>query len=411
MSQLPQTVREPSHDVPVSAFVDVVVAGSGPAGFAAAVAAARTGADVLVIERFGYLGGMITGAHVVWVLGVGDGRRVMARGIVTDICDRLTPLGAVRQSGKCGDYVVDSEVFKWQAAEMLEEAGARILLHTVACDPIIENGCIRGIFTESKSGRQAIRAAVTIDCTADADIASRAGCGADNDTHDVTLRVSIAGVDQGRVKAFEESDPDAYRRIKAEACALNGGSLPGQGRSLKDIDVTDAADLTQAETVFRRDSFRALYHLRSHMPGWEKATVRETLPQIGVRQSRRVHGEYVLTDSDLRSSRHFDDSVARLGAFLLGYELYTPAGLSYDIPYRCLVPRDIDGLLVAGRCISCDYLADNSMRLIVPCFATGQAAGVAAALAARKGIEPRSVPIDELQGALREQDVYLGDVG
>ena len=225
----------------------------------------------------------------------------------------------------------------------------------------------------------------------------------------MTLGVAVVGVAHERVKAFQEAEPEAYGKIRAEACALNGGCMPGSGRYLKGIDVTEAVDLTRAEIRYRRDTFKALYYLRQHLPGWEKATVRETLPQIGVRQSRRIHGEYTLTDEDLRGSRHFDDAIARLGSYLLVYKLYDPAGLHYDIPYRCLVPRDIKGLLVAGRCISCDYLADNTMRLIVPCFATGQAAGIAAAQAVRKGVEPREVCSAELQDGLRRQGVYLGD--
>ncbi len=126
-----------------------------------------------------------------------------------------------------------------------------------------------------------------------------------------------------------------------------------------------------------------------------------------MRQSRRIQGEYTLTDADLRSSRHFEDSIARLGSYLLGYKLYDPPKLDYDIPFRCLVPKDIDGLLVAGRCISSDYLADNSLRLIVPCFATGQAAGVAAALAARQSIQPRHLAAAELRESLLQQGVYL----
>jgi len=400
---------EAERPVPVSHTVDVLVAGSGPAGIAAGIAAAREGARTLVVERFGYPGGMITGAHVVWILGVGDGVRPKARGISQEIRDRLTPLDAIRGGDNpSGDYAVDAETFKWQAAEMLTDAGARLLLHTQVCDPIVEGGCVHGAFTESKSGRQAIRATVVVDCTADADVAFRAGCACDNDTHDVTLLVRLEGVDRERAQAFEKDDPDRYADVVREAERLNGGTMLGQSRYEKRVDVTDAEALSRCEMRLRGDSFRTLHYLRAHMPGWEKARIRETLPQLGVRQSRRIRGAYTLTDDDLRASRHFDDSIARLGAFLLGYKLYDPAELDYDIPYRCLVPAGVDGVLVAGRCISCDYLADNSMRLIVPCFATGQAAGVAAALAVRHDVHPRDVPIARLRESLRRQGVYLG---
>lgn len=402
-------VMEEPRRTPVAKAVDVLVAGGGPAAIAAGIAAAREGAETLVVERYGYLGGMITGAHVVWVLGAGDGYRPKARGIVFDIRERMEALGAVTESNRSGDYAVDAEVFKWQAAEMLHEAGADILLHTLACAPILSDARVQGLFTESKNGRRAIRAKVVIDCTADADVACRAGCACDNETHDVTLGIVVEGVDNARAATFAKESPERFREIAAAARRLNGGRMPGSMRYVKGIDGTDAEALTRVEFEARRDCFGALNYLRANMPGWEAAAIRETLPQIGVRQSRRVRGEYVLTDNDLRSSRHFEDSVARLGSFLLVYKNYDPSGLDYDIPYRCLTPKGVEGLLVAGRCISCDYLACNTMRLIAPCFATGQAAGVAAALAARRGIAPRNVPVAELREALLRQRVYLGE--
>lgn len=409
MTETGAFATEPERRTPVARTVDVLVAGGGPAGIAAGIAAAREGARTLLVERYGYLGGMITGSQVIWVVGAGDGVSPKVRGITLEIRERLEALGAIRNHNRCGDYTVDAEVFKWQAAEMLEEAGAQLLLHTLVCDPIMTDGSVGGVFTESKTGRRAIRAAVVIDCTADADLAFRAGCECDNDGHDVTLMVVIDGVDRERVAAFEKEDPGRFREVAAQARALNGGAMLNQIRYLKGVDITDAEALTRAEIQLRRDYFGALHYLRGHMPGWENARIRDTLPQLGVRQSRRVRGEHTVTDDDLRSSRHFEDSIARAGAHLLGYELYDSSGLDYDIPFRCLVPKGVDGLLVAGRCVSSDYLACNSLRLIVLCLATGQAAGVAAALAARHGTAPRRVAIGELTGSLARQGVYLGD--
>ncbi|MDO9464309.1 MAG: FAD-dependent oxidoreductase [bacterium] len=398
---------EPQQRIPVERTVDVLVAGGGPAGIAAGIAAAREGAKTLVVERYGYLGGMITGAHVLWVFGMGDGVRPKAGGIALDIRKRMETFDAIQGPNRCGDYAVDPEVFKWQAAEMLEEAGAELLLHTLVCDPITDGAYVRGFFTESKSGRRAILAKVVIDCTADADVAFRAGCKCDSDTHDVTLGVTVDGIDCAKVAVFKKKSPEHFLKVVAEASRLNGGVMLDRHRYLQGVDVTDAEEVSKAETQMRRDYFRSLYYLRTHMPGWENARIKETLPQFGVRQSRRIRGEYTLTDDDLRSSRHFEDSIARLGSYLLGYKLYDPPRLNYDIPFRCLVPKNVDGLLVAGRCISSDYLADNSLRLIVPCFATGQAAGVAASLAARQSIQPRHIAVAAVRKSLIQQGVYL----
>ena len=409
MTSVRRTIEEPASKRPVSHDVDVLVAGSGPAGFAAALAAAREGASTLLVERYGYLGGMMTGSLVVAVLGVGDGRgNIKARGVTGDLRRRLEQHGGAKGMNRDGDYRIDAEVFKWQAAEMLREAGADILLHTLACDPVMEDRRVTGVFTESKNGRQAVRAKVVVDASADADIAFRAGCTCEDETHDVSLIVKVTGVDDAEVERFRKDDPGRFRAVIGEAERRNGGAMPGRTRLLKGISVSDAESLTDAETRLRGDCFGALAYLRDNLPGYENARVAQTLPQIGVRLGRRVRGQRSLTDQEIRESRHFDDGIARLGAYLLGYELYGVPELDYDVPYRCLVPAQTDGLLVAGRCVSCDYLAGNTLRLIVPCFATGQAAGAAAALAARYGVQPCDVPVPELRSALLAQGVNLG---
>ena len=402
-------VNESARRTPVAGDVYVLVAGGGPAGIAAALAAAQHGARTLLVERYGYLGGMITGSYVVAILGVGDGNVPKARGIVQDIRERLETLGAVTPIRGCGDYRVDAETFKWQALEMLSEAGACVRLHTLTCDPILEGETVVGLTTESKSGREAFRARVTIDTTADADLTFRAGGACENLTHEITLGFVIEGVDMDALEAFRRESPAEAEAIAVEAADLNGGKLPGRSRLLKGVDVTDAEALTQAEIKLRREGFRSLTYLREHMPGYENARVELTWPQLGIRLSRRIRGEYVLVDDDLRASRHFDDGIARLGVYFPDWGLnYAIVGLDYDIPYRALVPENVDGMLVAGRCISCDPIAGNTMRLLVPCLVTGQAAGIAAAIAAQDGCQPREVAIEKLRAALLDQSAWLG---
>jgi len=417
-----RTIQEPTRHTPVVADVDVLVAGGGPAGIAAALSAARSGASTMLIERYGYLGGMITGSHVVAILGVGDGHKPLARGITEEIRQRLGPLGGIKgwrdaadqgdeqPAGDApGDYVVDAEIFKWQAAEMLLDAGVRLRLHTMVCDPLMDQDRVTGVTLESKSGREAVMARVIIDATADADLAARAGVSYDNETHEVTLGLVLQDVDQAEVDRYRAAHPEAYERATAEARRINGGhGLVGSGL-LRGIDVADAQDLTRAEVQLRREAFGALRYLQAHVPGYEQARIAVTRPQLGVRQGRRIHGEYTVVDEDLQNSRRFPDSIARLGAYFPDWgPIYKKKGLAYDLPYRCIVPQGIGGLLVVGRAVSCDYVACNTLRLIVPCLATGQAAGVAAGIAVELECTLRSVPIDLLQRGLRAQDVYLG---
>ena len=401
-------MNEGSGAIPIIADVDVLVAGGGPAGIAAAYEVAKQGARTVIVERYGYLGGMITGADVLAIIGAGNGRSQIARGFTQEVHDRMGRYQEITPN-KNGDFRVDRELFKWQAAEMLLESGVEVFFHSWIADPVIEDGRIRGANVETKLGRRLIKAKVVVDATADADLVYRAGGPCDDKSHDVTLVVRVKGIDTEKVEAFEREFPDKHREIVEKAEAINGGALPGKSRYLRGVDVADPVSLSRAEIVLRRECFLALQHLKEHHPGYTSAYVESTRDQIGVRQGRRIVGRYTFTIEDLTSSRHFEDGVARLGAYLKEYRNnYSIEGLNYDIPYRSLIPVSTEGVVVAGRSISCDYESCNSLRLLVPCFATGQAAGAAAALAADRGIPPSELPSSKLREVLKGRGVYLG---
>jgi hypothetical protein len=404
-----RTITEPERTIPVLREVDVVVAGGGPAGFAAAIAAARNGARTLLVERYGYLGGMMTGSHVTWLFGFSNGERQVVHGIAEELVHRLEEVGGITGRRQTEiDCNADPEILKWLFVEMLEEAGVEVLLHSWVSGAVMDKDTCRGIFVECKDGRRAILADVTVDATADGDVSCAAGAEMTDDCHDITLVKHLEGVDKDRVSEFRQTNPERYDEILAEVKAL-GGAEPGkvtryyQGRSAVSVE-----DLTRTEIDARRETLRGLVHLRKHMPGYENARLTWTAPQLGVRESRKIVGESVLTEEDIRGGLRSDDSIGRCGAHLLGYALYKVGPLEYDIPYGCLVPERIDGLLASGRCVSTTHEAMNTMRLIVPCFLTGEAAGTAAGLAAKHGVRPRDLDVALLQERMRAQNNNLG---
>lgn len=404
-----KTITEPSRELPVAREVDVVVAGGGPAGVVAAVAASRNGAKTLLVERYGYLGGMITGSDVTYYLGFGNGRHQIVYGIADETVVRLDEVGGlVSDRNKSGDCNSDAEFVKWLSIVMLEEAGVEIMLHSWVAGAVTEEGVCKGIILENKSGRQAILAKMVIDATADGDVCLAAGAEMRTDNHDITLVCQVQGVDHEMANAFKKDKPDDYARLMAELEA-QGGMMPSRGGvKFQGRSTVDVGDLTYIENEARKKIMKGLVFLRKHLPGYEKAKVVRTSPQLGVRESRKIVGEYTITEEDILGSRKFDDTIGRCGAQMTGYKLYDVAGLDYDIPYRCLVPQKIDNLLAGGRCISATHEAINTLRLIVQCILTGEAAGVAAALAVTDAVAPRKVNVAKLQKKLREQGNNLG---
>lgn len=439
---------------------DVAVLGGGPAGIAAAISAARSGAKTLLVERYGFLGGMSTAALVYpWMTFHSASGEQVIRGIAQEIVDRLTALHA--SPGHLRDTVgfthtltpYDPEVYKVLAYDMLREAGADVLLHSTAVQVETEDHRITEVVVFNKSGFRSIRAKTYVDATGDGDIAFRAGAPWEqgNEEHLVqpmTMKFRMKGVDLEAVKRYMQANPDQFYKksliAELDSLPLTGVMgfyakwqaadlpIPRDGvlffagphpdevlvnvSRISGLDPTNAEDLTKAEMEGRRQVLQLEQFFRESIPGFENAAVSAVGSQIGVREARRIIGHYVLNGLDVLDGRRFDDVIARSGYPI---DIHDPRGKgvtanfireggAYDIPYRSIVPLAIDNLLLAGRCISTTHEAQATTRLTPSCMALGQAAGAAAAIAARDDRAAIDVPVHELQGRLIEGGAELG---
>jgi hypothetical protein len=451
------------RDVPIVREADVLVVGGGPAGIGAAVAAGRTGARTVLAERYGFLGGNATASLVgpFMTSFSNDGTRQIIGGVFDELVRRMEKVGGaihperVRAgTAESGYYVFghdhvtpfEPEVLKVVAADLVLESGSSLLLHSSFVDPIVEDGAVRGAILHGKAGLQAVRAQVVVDCSADADVAYRAGAPttkgreSDGKMQPMTMFFIIGEVDDEAVEAHIRAHPDEagqlFHAIVEEArtkgtfpvprdkIGIYRTPRPGVWRvnttRLLGLDGTNPEDLTRAEIEGRKQVFALVAFMQTYLPGFSRARLLETATQIGVRETRRIVGEYVLTLEDLATGRHFEDVIA-----LAGYpvDIHPVDGAGggiqnalekgmrtadvYEIPYRSLVPLHVDGLLVAGRCLSATHEAAGAVRVMPPVFAMGQAAGTASALATERGIAPRHVDVSELQSALRAQGAIL----
>ena len=441
-------LTEPAREIPVVREVEVLVVGGGPAGIGSAVAAARNGARTLLVERYGFLGGMATAGLVRGISGVRiHGKRVVG-GIPWELVLRMEALGgaasdAGSRPGVPPDFPVDAEVLKYVANEMVLEAGAEMRLHTLGVDVVTEEDHIRGIIVESKSGRQAILAQVVVDATGDGDVAARAGVPFDKGRpgqggmQNMTLVMILGGLDTDQLWKEWAGDFDRVcqnerlRRLLTEA--HERGEVPVFGGpwvrgSVKGVrpgemyvnvvrqwgDATNVEDLTRAEIDGRRHVMAFVDFFKAHVPELADCRLVQTGTQVGLRETRRIHGDYTLTLDDVLAGGGFPDVIAR-GAHGVDIhppstaedQVYTRLEQDYGISYRCLLARGVDNLLVAGRCISATHEALATSRVMGTCMALGQAAGTAAALAVRAGITPRELDVPELRRTLERQHVIL----
>ena len=433
---------EQGRRIPIYHRCDVLVVGGGPSGTAAAAAAAREGADVTLLERYNHLGGLSTGGLVLWIDRMTDWEgKLVIRGFASEVFERL-PADAMagperadwgsQDSGKAGYWsyrtaayhgivtwspTIDPERLKLVSQAMLLERKVKLVYHSWVALPIVEDGVVKGVVFESKEGRMAIMAKVVIDATGDGDLFGRAGAEFENDIEEADVHHSMntaflfGGVDMNRWIEFRAGQPDAYADFMArgrEQCGLfdrpfvswrNDIALfmgPRQtGYSGLDVD-----DLTSVEIRSHQAMEQHLTYYRAHAPGFEQAFMILSAPQIGVRHTRRLKGVGAVLRTQWSDGVALRDEVGVSPAV-------SPKFPNISIPYGALVPLKLNGLLACGRHVSCDKNSHGFMREIPQCWITGQAAGVAAALAVSQGVEPRLVDVSRLQAALLGQGVYL----
>jgi hypothetical protein len=393
-------VIQPERPLPVITETDVLVVGGGAAGFAAAVSAARAGVKTTLVERYGYFGGLWTGGIVLIVLATHakeNGETVQTlRGVGGELLDRHTKVaGAItNRDARKINPTTDPEATKYFMDEMIAESGANVLLHSWATDVVMDGNAIRGIVFESKAGRQAVLAKVVVDATGDGDIFAAAGAEFEQWLHAIGLvhrRGNVDRADMAKLKAAGFKSLGAVEPLPS----VNWVNL--RGPMANGLDVKE---LTRLELEHRRTIWRNIQKLRN-APGGENVFLLQNAPQLGVRVTRTLAGAQKVTDTDARAGTKWPDTVAVGGA-------QSGNHCGWPIPYGALLPKKLDGLLAAGRCICVDDKMVEDMRVIAPCLLTGHAAGAAAAVAVQSKCRPRDVEIAKVQKLLKDQGAYLG---
>lgn len=444
---------------PVRYRCDVAICGGGTAGITAALAAARNGVRTILIEENGYAGGtLVNGAgplHSFFNLYQAYKnveKKQVVKGIPQELIERLVEeggsFGHIEQE-QGGDYdsaitLMDWEIFKNVILTMLEEAGVKILLHTHVVGVVKERNLVTGVILQGKSGREALMASTIIDTTGDGDVACMAGAAyvKKHDTTSVGMPFGMADVDMMRLVAWLKKKGLIYQLIEGdkgdsedkvirlgfhlkevpeftEFMEKNGmwGPLGFSYRrnnftyintaNLKNVDATDTQALSSAEITLRHQVMTLAKMLKEYIPGFENAYVNWTPDRVGVRLTRIITCDYDLSIEEILQGKRFEDQVFLYGFHDCAPKLTIKEGGYYGFPYRAMFPKQLEGLLVAGRCVTSTWEAHMSTRNTVSCMAQGQAAGTAAAISVKENVLPRNVNITRLQKILRSQGVVL----
>jgi len=431
------------------AETDVLVVGGGPGGLCAALAAAREGVETMLVERYGCFGGVITQGMIGTIAWYRSNSQVVdAGGIGVEFEQRAKEMGA-STTVFCHE-ILDTEVFKYIADQLVQEAGVVPLLHCPTVDALMEGDTIKGVITETKSGRAAILARRVIDATGDADIAARAGApfrldpkhtleeasvsfgcsGVDLEKFfDYTLKNPSSIADWGDASGEKEKDEFSTYLVEPFEKAKAAGEIPEYPRiesywhgftdageitsmnaiHIPDVDSTDVWDLTKAEIEGRQQVMWAVAALKKYTPGFAGARLRTMGASLGTRESRKIIGRYNLTEHDVLNQARFDDSIGIFPEFLDGNDIaiMPSTGRYFQVPYGVLLPQKVENLLVSGRCVAGDKVSHAATRQMMCCAVTGQGAGVAAAVSLENGLTCREVDLSQVQKRLTRKGVRI----
>ena len=390
-------VVQPQRELPVLHQTDVLVVGAGPAGVVAALGARRAGAKVTLVERYGHFGGLWSGGLVLLVIGhIVTGKKQVCQGIGEEMMRRLEKLDRGIVNRQPGDRpTVDAEALKYMMLQMIVEDEVDVFLHSWAVDAVMDGDTVKGVVFESKSGRQAILADQVVDATGDGDVFAAAGVEHERRPYHLGLVSRIGNLDQVDPQKAKLAKKPSHLGSVTPIEGVNWVNMRGP-----DADGLDVAQLSTLEMNHRRQIWKNLREIRS-TPGYEDVYLLETAPQLGVRITRVLSGVETLTMKGVLEGKKFPDCVAVGGAWNGDHQ-------EWQIPYRALLPKKVENVLAAGRCISGEPRMSDLIRVIPICFITGHAAGCAAALAVRDGCRARDVDVPKLQKLLREQEAYLG---